>query len=50
MNTGTNFVYATQFGIWGYAVGVGTTATPVTFPTNDGRTVTVVGGIITKVQ
>jgi hypothetical protein len=50
VNTGTNFVYATQFGIWGYAVGVGTTATPVTFPTNDGRTVTVVGGIITKVQ
>ena len=50
VQTGTNFVYATQFGIYGYAAGVGTTATPVTFPTNDGRTVTVVGGIITKVQ
>lgn len=42
-------IFGADFGIEGYAVGVGTPAAPRTFTTTDGRTVTVVGGIITSI-
>jgi len=42
-------VIAARFGIFGAAFGIGTKATPVTFTTANGKTVTVIGGIITGI-